>query len=267
MKFFLQKSSSKRSSVDIKCSFDNPGSNFSAKSQKVFAQSKRTMEIFVLEKLLFLRMFLWTTRLKFWKACQKFFPKSWIIFSSYSRKTMKRSVFFFRKTIIETFQWRRKLQCWQTCRKLSPKVRNFSAQLLRTKKTWVSFQKKARQNFHLVTKNAVWTTLRKFFSKHLKFFNSEVTKMNEKTTFTEKKFLLKLFARTREMQFGHPCWNIFSKILEKIGWNSKTISKDIYIFFFQKSRFFFKMFSWTPRLHFWRASRIFAASSSIFLRR
>ena len=100
-------------------------------------------------------------------------------------------------------------------------------------------------------------------AKHLKFFNSEFTKMNKRITFTEKKFLLKLFARTREMQSDQPCWNIFAKFLEKIGWNSQAISKDKYTVFFKN--FFLKKFPWTSRLRFWRPSRKFAARSWIIV--
>ena len=152
---------------------------------------------------------------------------------------MKRSVFFW-KTIIETFQWRRKLQFWQACWKLSPKVLKISAQHLKTKKTWVSFQKKLFKTYIWSHRMQSWRPCGTFSAKPLKLFNFEVTKLNKRTTFTEKKILVKLFTRTREMQCDQPCWNDFAKFLEKIGWISKTISQDMNTFFFRKSFFFSK---------------------------
>ena len=83
-----------------------------------------------------------------------------------------------------------------------------------------------------------WRPCGTFSAKPLKLFNFEVTKLNKRTTFTEKKFLVKLFARTREIQSDQPYWNIFDDFLEKSGWKSKTISMDISIFFSKKSFFF-----------------------------
>ena len=110
------------------------------------------------------------------------------------------------------------------------------------KKNLISFQKKLLKTFIRLLRMQSWRPCGTFSADHLKFFNSEVTKMNKRTTSTEKKFLLKLFAWTGEMQSDQLCWNIFAKFLEKIGWKSKTISKNIYIYIyiFSKKSFFFQ---------------------------
>ena len=103
VKFFIQKSSSKSSSVDIKCSFDNPDSIFFCQTSVKFSLKVREWETFLFLKNLFPQNVPLDNQIEVLKSLPKSFHKKIDNFQQLKSENDEKKCNFFRKTTIETF--------------------------------------------------------------------------------------------------------------------------------------------------------------------
>ena len=95
------------------------------------------------------------------------------------------------------------------------------------------------------------------FARNANFFNQK-TKMTKKSFSKKKNFCSHSSPGQIFRSEDNRAEVVTSKFSKKLPRSPKTIKKNRYSF--QKS-FVLKMFAWTLRLHFWRASRNFSAKS------
>ena len=119
---FFKKSpfSSKYSYGHINCSFHNLAHKFSAKFEKSSAQGPMMIEGFIFpKKAVFVKMFLWTSRIQFWQTRRKILDEGRKKFDRCRRKLQKK---IFPSFSSGKFLRTRGMQLCKTCRKVSVKM-------------------------------------------------------------------------------------------------------------------------------------------------
>ena len=221
-------------------------------SEKLCSNSCKDEKVVRFPKKLFVEMFVWTSTMKYLRACRNIVGKK----TKNSRKLQKRRRYNFLNKIVffhqECFCSKREGIFENASKKKfskNPQIR--SSDCKNHEKIYESFERKITflQMFLRTCKMQLWPPCRNFFDKTLKTFcwNSE---NDEKLIRFPGNLLVKLFIWTCTMKFRQACRKI-------VGKNTKNTPKfhkrRIYILS-NKFVFFFKskMILQQRKMHFWQ---------------
>ena len=165
-------------------------------------------DLYFPKKAVFVKMFLWTSRIQFWQTRRKILDERRKSFDRCRRKLQKKK--FFLLSLQESSYGHVKCNCTKPAEKFLSKCWKLIAQGLNNFKYFLI--KKSFFNILIL-----WTRRMQFSQPRRNFFNTswkqiaKFTKKIKNCSFFQKKISLEVFFRTRRMEFSQICRQNFDQ--------------------------------------------------------